>query len=265
MLPLRCRTLAALAAALLLLLAHAPDARSAFDPPKDLVIERTWSMIVYGEVVGMIRATRDVRTTGGRPLIRYHMNSMVGVEQGKQINSQETVWIGPAGMEIYKGVFKETGQEAAIHLDGRLTGDTLKMDIRMAPDQPAYPVSFVRNVDYHWSTAYMDFERMNFQKGVQLKRKILDIYSVESKDVTATLLGTETVKQGGRSIRCNKIKFDYGDVKGIFWMATDELGHFLVKEEAESHGVPFKLVLDEYRKETAGKRKKPEPKKDFGF
>ena len=76
------------------------------------------------------------------------------------------------------------------------------------------------------------------------------------------------VDQGGHRLKCHKIQFDYGDIKGIMWLAKDELSWFIVKEEAEGNGVPFQMFLDEYtkrQKDTSPNSKNTKEKTDFGF
>ena len=239
-----------------------------FNPPSDITIERTWTMVVQGESVGMLRGEAQAVTVDGKILVKNRIGGMVGIAPGVQLNSVETVWVGPDGVEIFKGTFQETGSPDKITIDAKLSDDIFTFDLVMKPGDPVHSEGFVKDLDYHWSTAYMDVGRQGFKKGEPFEKKILDIYALKSKVVKGLYMGTETVKQGGHSFQCSKIKFDYGDVKGVFWMARDELGWFLVKEEAETEGTPFQMYLDEYtrkKKKAVTEKADNKNKKDFGF
>ncbi|MCG8636844.1 MAG: hypothetical protein MI863_23635 [Desulfobacterales bacterium] len=247
------------------------EPRDTFNPPGDLTIERTWTMMAFGESIGVIRGITRVEKLDGKVYIRQEFGGMVGVRPGVSLRSTETVWIGPRGMERFKGVFQETGSKEVSTMEARLEDDMLTFDLVMQEGDPVYSESFVRDMDYNWSTSYIDVERQGFELNKPFKKKILDIYALESREVQGRLLGIETVEQGGHRLECHKIRFDYTEVKGIMWLARDEFGWFIVKEEAESHGQPFQMYLDEYtKKQTADTPKKASgeasgDKKDFGF
>ena len=239
-----------------------------FDPPDDIKIERTWTMIAYGESIGMLRGVSQVVRKGGKKLVENKIGGMVGIAEGVQLNSNETVYLGPGGVEIFEAFYQEVNRSDRIVVKAKLIDDIMTFDIIMKEGDPVYSEDFVKDIDYHWSTAYMDVGRQGFQKGHNFEKKILDIYALKSKVVRGSYLGTETLKQGGHQFECHKMTFDYGDVKGTFWMAKDDLGWFLVKEEAETGGVPFQMYLDEYiitKKSTEPSRKEQTTGKDFGF
>ena len=243
-----------------------------FNPPRDLEIERTWTLMAYDESVGVIRGTSRVEEIDGKIHVRQEFGGMVGIRPGTSLRSVETVWIGPNGMERFKGEFQETGSEDISTMDARLKDDILTFDLIMKEGDPVYKDEFVREVDYNWSTSYIDVDRQGFEMNKPFKKKILDIYALESRPLEGELLGIETVEQGGHRLKCHKIKFDYTEVKGIMWLAKDEFGWFIVKEEAESHGVPFQMYMDEYTKKeitdpgkTGVKQLGKGDTKEFGF
>lgn len=255
---------------LCLLTFAAPAWSGEFAPAMGVVVERTWTMTAYGESIGMIRGIIKPEKIDGKVLVKYDLNGMVGLEPGVQMNSHEIVWAGPDGIERFKGRFQVVDQPDVTTMDARLNGDSLEFELRMKEGDPAYKESFVKDLDYHWSTAYIDVDHQNFVKGKTFNRKILDIYELKTKDIEGVYYGTEKITQSGKTYTCHKIKFDYGDVKGIFWMAQDDMGWFLVKEEAETHGVPFQMHLGENtrRKVTDDDTKSEgaaKPKDEFGF
>lgn len=251
----------------IMVLGSADPAWSEFNPPCDLEIEKTWSMMAYGESIGVIRGITRTDTINGKVYIKQQFSGMVGIREGVSLHSSETVWIGPGGMAFFKGTFQESGSRDKSTMDAKLEGDALSFDLTMKPGDLVYTESFIKDFDYNWSTAYIDVYQQRFQKNKRFKKKILDIYELKSKEVTGVYLGTQMVEQGGHRLECHKIQFDYGDIKGIMWLAKDELSWFLVKEEAEGGGVPFQMYLDEYtkkKKETVS-QKKASDKNDFGF
>ena len=255
---------------LILLLLHTQQAACEFNPPDNIEIERTWSMIAYGETVGMIRSVRKVDKSLGRILIKDELASMVGIAPGIQMNAVETSWLGPEGLEKYTSTFKETNKKDIIRVDGELNHKTklFNMVLRMNETDPPYPVEFMKDNDYHWSTAYIALGRLNLVESKKYQKKILDIYHLESRDVEVEYLGMEKTEQGGHTFNCHILRFDYGSLKGTFWLAEDELGYFLVKEHAVATEGPFKLFLDEYEKRPLNTSKSTTKKKknqDFAF
>jgi len=240
-----------------------------FNPPMGVVVERTWTMTAYGESIGMIRGIITPEMVDGRVLVKYDLNGMVGIEEGVQMNSHEISWVGADGIERFKGRFQAVDDPVVTTMDAVLKGDNLQFELVMEEGAPVYRESFVKGLDYNWSTAYMDVDSQDFKKGETFNRKILDIYALKSKDLEGVYYGTEKVTQSGNTYLCHKIKFDYGDVKGVFWMAQDDLGWFLVKEEAETHGVPFQMHIGENtRKKVETEKESDKPgkgKDDFGF
>ena len=236
-----------------------------FNPPAELEIERTWTLIVQGNSVGVIRGTTRVEDIGGRPFIRQQFGGVVGVRPGVSLNTRETLWVGPNGMERFAARFQETGSTDVSTMKARLEDDILSFDLTMKEGDPVYTDSFIKDLDYHWSTAYIDLDRQDFKENQPFSKKILDIYALESREVNGVYLGVETVEQGGHTLECRKVKFDYGEVKGIMWLAKDEFGWFLVKEEAETHGQPFEMYLDEYTRKTASNAPAAPAKKSTDF
>lgn len=249
------------------LMAAPVNALADFDPPMDVVVERTWTMMAYGESIGMIRGVIKPEKVNGKVLVKYDLNGMVGIKPGVQMNSHEIVWAGPDGVEKFKGTFQIKDDPTITTMDASLVGENLEFELTMKQGDPVYKESFVEDLDYHWSTAYIDLDRQNFKPGQKFKRKILDIYELKSKNIAGIYYGEEKVVQSGKTYNCHKIKFDYGDVKGIFWMAEDDLGWFLVKEEAETHGTPFQMYLGENtrRKVESTVSETAKPKDEFGF
>lgn len=63
---------------------------------------------------------------------------------------------------------------------------------------------------------------------------------------------------------CRVVRFDYNVVKGTMWIAKDEFGYFLFKEEAKAKEGAFQLIMDEYRKETISLNKSDPHKENTG-
>lgn len=238
-----------------------------FNPPLDLEIERTWTMMAYGESIGMIRGTTNVDNVEGKLFVKQRFSGIVGVREGVSLHSDETVWIGPEGMEIFKGIFQESGSPDISTMAAKLDDGILSFDLKMKQGDSVYTEDFIKDFDYHWSTAYINVSRLGFKKDEKFKRKILDIYDLKSKVITGEFMGIESIQQGGHQLECHKIRFDYGHIKGIMWLARDELSWFLVKEEAKSDGVAFQMYLDEYTKRKKGSYQPKETSQtaDFGF
>ena len=150
-------------------------ARAEFNPPRNIEIERTWSIIAYGESIGVIRGTTNVETIDGKLFVKQKFSGMVGIREGVSLHSDETVWIGPNGMEKFKGIFQETNSQDKSSMDAKLEDSLLTFSLTMKQGDPVYTESFTKDIDYNWSTAYIDVGRQGFEKGKPFKKKILDI------------------------------------------------------------------------------------------
>ena len=159
----------------------------------------------------------------------------------------ETVWIGKDGLVAYNGKFKQDGKDD-VTLTAKLENGVMNFDAQEKKDGKIYHQEFVPGKDYHWSTIYPNLRNRELIQGKRYKRQILDMSFARLKSIEEVYLGMKEFKLGDQVIDCHVLWFDYGHVNATIWVAEDELGWFLVYEDAQSTDGPFELILDSYTK-----------------
>lgn len=221
------------------------DPLTNFDPPRDLVIERSYVMTSGGQKSGSITSVRKVDQDRRLPLIRDDVESAIQIGRDSLVRTDETVWIGPDGLQEYTGVFKDDGKDD-VNINAVLKDGVLNFDAQDKEGGAVHRQEFVPGTDYHWSTVYLDIRNRELVQGQRYKRKILDVSFARLMDVEEAYLGMKEFRLGDQVFDCHVLWFDYGHLNGTVWVAEDELGFFLVYEKATATEGDFELVLSNY-------------------
>lgn len=221
---------------------------SSFNPPKNIQIKRTYAMKSSGVKIGKMESTRQVDTTKDELLIKDIANSLVGLNQAYDSKANETFWISKRGVEEYNGKFTDVKNGKTSTIDFKLEGDVCYFNSKTPSEVGVYRQEFIRGKDYHWCSIYVDPTNRELKKGKEYKRGLLDVSFARTMKLKEKFLRMDKFKLGKQVFDCYVLYMDYGHVKGEIWIAKDELGWFLVYEDAIASEGPFELILDGYTK-----------------
>ncbi|MEQ6124029.1 hypothetical protein AAON49_07520 [Pseudotenacibaculum sp. MALMAid0570] len=215
-------------------------------------------MRTAGADIGGIQSTRQVDQTQNTLLIKDEIYGVIGIADGVEVNNTETLWIGARGAEKYQGEFVQTNNDTITNISFQLRNDNfLDYYYQTSYDSSPYHLELFKGVDYHWSTIYIDPTNRELEQGVTYNdRKVLDVSFARTMNLTEKFLRMENYTVDGYTFECHVMEIDYGHVIGEIWVAKDELGWFLVYEDATATQDPtapegaFELVMDSYTRTT---------------
>ena len=220
-------------------------------------IVSSWEVLVSGEVSGGVTSVRRAVEVDGKRLVEREMKGDIpaGKKQEKKLHVEEWLQMGEDGhVWAYDGKFAKEGSDWPTELRGRTEGDVLHTSIKSG--QKYLPIQEFAPDAFDFTIAEVPVERLGLEPGQETTLKMLDLYDVKVKENRMVYEGKEPVEAAGRTFECDVIRFDYKGMAGTMWLGKDELGHFIVKEEAvSSKNGPFTLAMTEYRKaEAPGRR-----------
>lgn len=225
----------------------------AFNPPQGVRIERSMVMRADGHDIGKIYAVRQRDADSERALIRDDVTSKLELGVGIFVSSKETLWISENGMQKYQGEISETGKKDPVYINAELQDDVLNYEYKNSSKGKTHLKKFKQGEDYHWSTVYLAMDNRELKRGKMYERKLIDMaHEKRARPVREQYLGTRPFKVGDKVLTCHVLWFDYGHLNGTAWVAKDEMGWFLVYEEADATEGKFELILDGYKKTVDG-------------
>ena len=92
---------------------------------------------------------------------------------------------------------------------------------------------------HHLRFSGADYDVTSVEHGRAGKLRVLDLDRFEIIDVTSRDIGRERVD----GFDCRIVRFRSSVASGKRWVASDELGMFLVKEEGSDEDGPYSLTL----------------------
>lgn len=170
--------------------------------------------------------------------------------------SQETTLVHDGKILLYNALFDENGEKTEMRAyseDGWLILEGKTKDEDFAT------WNTIEEDKYDLSVANIPFDLLQLTEEESV-RKILDLYSAQVKDNKMKILGKETLTVDEKKFECDIVAFDYGEIRGTMWIGKDELGYFLVKEDAKSDIGDFQMLLDSYTEKEKNKKET-----EFGF
>jgi len=244
------------------LMADDPDSKQS-DLPE---FQSTYQMEAGGYPFSSIECVRKTTIKDGKKVSVENANGIAYIpnEDGTTSNStsEETVSFNEQHILSYKGKFTENDQTTT--MEAHVNDGKLYLMGRMSENDLALTQDF-ELTGFDFTTAYVT---PNFFKDADKKKvtkNIFNFYGPEIRPNNLEFLGKETVEMVGQTFECEKVTFDYEIIKGTMWIAKDDVGYFLVKEEAESaeYG-PFQMKLTSYNKAGEGEET-PAQQTDFDF
>lgn len=224
------------------------NAPQEFNPARDVRVERNIIMTTNKHKIGYMKSVRAVEEGLSGAMVRDDVNSEIKVHWAVTVKSQETLWIGQNGLQRYQGQHDETFKSSPMIIDAELKGGVLEFNYKAAGEDTSTRPEIVKNGDYHWASMYFEFRTRDLEPGVTYDRRLLDTVNGITRPLKEKYLGMRYYKVGDRVLDCHVIWFDYGHVNGTIWIAEDELGPFLVYEDAIATEESFELTLTEYTK-----------------
>jgi hypothetical protein len=217
-----------------------------FNPPNNLQVKRTYAMKSSGYKTGEMESIRKVDNTQSTLLVKDDVQSYVGITEDTYVTTKESFWLGAGGVGKYQGEFTDSETKEVTNINFKLQGNTVHFESKTHKDSKPYKQKFVKGKDFHWSTIYIDPTNRELEKGKEYARKILDVSFARTMNLKEKFLGMKEFKLGEHVFNCYVLWMDYGHVEGEIWVAKDELGWFLVYEDAVATEGPFELVLESY-------------------
>lgn len=217
-----------------------------FDPPLNLEVQRKYSMKSGGFEIGRMESVRRADTAGPSVRIKDVVSSLVGFEAAFDSKADEVFWFDADGVIEYTGKFTDVKSGEVSSVDFHVESGVAHYRSQSPAESRPFNQKFVKGKDYHWTTIYVDPTDRELEKGKSYKRRVLDVSFARTKKLKESFLRMEKFTLGEHEFDCHVLHMDYGHVSGEIWIARDELGWFLVYEDAVATEGPFELVLDGY-------------------
>lgn len=245
----------------LLLLVNVQTVFSAPSPDgKNDVVQLTYEMGSQGMTFGSSNMTRQIIERDGKKFLQEKTSSNLMLSVQNTVGSEEVALLTLQG-ELLEYNARHTQKEEVFRVRARLDGNKLKFWAGEG-DGEMYHWKDVKKKDYDFTSVHIPFDRLKLKKGktvirhfIMLDDENLKIYKNKMK-----WKGTEKQKIGDREFECQVIDIDFGVIKATLWVAKDDLGYFLLKEEGEGSFGPFTMKCVDYITNPQN-----QPKEDFGF
>jgi len=207
-------------------------------------VESRYDFTLDGKRAGELRVVRRNTTAGGVPAVETSTSLNLRIRRflfRYSLETTDTAVLSASGLESYTAQATEDGKESSVNVTR--VGDHLRIDYREKGDSGSDRIER----SYYDATSA---EYPELTVGPDRPKRTLRILDLDTFDIVRTTIthdGRDRLKLGGREFDCVRVCFRHRKGNGIRWLAIDETGPLLIKEEGNEDGDSYAIVLTSYR------------------